>query len=139
MNTGQTKLDRFSRWAIDRRVFIIWAVVILVGIFSLGMPKIHTDVILWHMFPYDHPFLKLNARFAEVFGGGGSGAVVAIKTKTGDIFNADTGVWVCSYIFEEDDLFTDGNYVFRLQSAENWYDNQIASANIPWRRFAKAI
>ena len=42
---------------------------------------------LQDMFPYDHPYLKLHARFSEVFGSGGSGVVIALKAKKGDIFN----------------------------------------------------
>ncbi len=90
MATSQTKLDRFSQWAVRRRLIIILTVLVLGGAFSFGAVKIRTDVILSHMFPYDHPFLQLNARFAEVFGGGGSMAVLAVKAKTGDIFNTAT-------------------------------------------------
>src|SRR4030043_1498305 len=39
------------------------------------------------MLPYDHPYLKLHARFSEVFGSGMSGVAIAIKAKNGDIFN----------------------------------------------------
>ena len=85
-----SKLDRFSQWAVRRRVMIILAVIFFGGAFSFGAVKIRTDVILWHMFPYDHPFLQLNARFAEVFGGGGSMAALAVKAKSGDIFNKTT-------------------------------------------------
>ena len=42
------------------------------------------------MFPHDHPYLKLQGRFAQVFGSGGSGVVIAVKAKKGDIFNQKT-------------------------------------------------
>ncbi|MBI5420063.1 MAG: MMPL family transporter [Deltaproteobacteria bacterium] len=42
------------------------------------------------MFPYDHPYLQLMGKFSQVFGGGGSGVVVAVKVKKGDIFNEKT-------------------------------------------------
>ncbi|MCX5831965.1 MAG: MMPL family transporter [Deltaproteobacteria bacterium] len=42
------------------------------------------------MLPYDHPYLKLHATFSRIFGSGGSGAVIAVKAKSGDIFNEAT-------------------------------------------------
>ena len=42
------------------------------------------------MFPYDHPYLKLHARFSQVFGSGGSTVAIALKAKNGDIFNETT-------------------------------------------------
>lgn len=75
---------------VRHRFAVMTVVVILVALFALGAGKIKTEVILQHLFPYDHPYLKLHARFAQVFGGGGFGVVIAVKAKTGDIFNEKT-------------------------------------------------
>jgi hypothetical protein len=39
------------------------------------------------MLPYDHPYLKLHNRFAEVFGSGASTVAIALKVEKGDVFN----------------------------------------------------
>ena len=52
-------------------------------------------------------------------------------------WNETTQVW--SNTFEPVDtvsFFYDATYVFTLEVAENWYDQQIAFAGIPWSRFA---
>jgi predicted RND superfamily exporter protein len=90
MTVKQENLDRFS-WVVVRYRFIILSLLLVcVGVFALGALKIKNEVILRDLFPYDHPYLKLNARFSEVFGGGGFGIVIAVKSKKGDIFNAET-------------------------------------------------
>jgi uncharacterized protein len=74
-----------------RHRFLVLAIVIIsVGLFSIGARKIKTEVILQHLFPYDHAYLKLHAKFAQIFGGGGFGVVMAVKAKEGDIFNEKT-------------------------------------------------
>ena len=60
---------------VRHRLFVLLLVLVLGGCFSFGATKIQTEVILAHLFPYDHPYLKLYARFAQVFGSGGSGVV----------------------------------------------------------------
>ncbi|MBI5014814.1 MAG: MMPL family transporter [Deltaproteobacteria bacterium] len=77
-------------WVCRHRVGVLLGVLVVVGTFSLGAARIRTEVILQHMVPYDHPYLKLNARFSQVFGGGGSGVAIAIQAKHGDIFNEKT-------------------------------------------------
>ena len=61
-------------------------VVIFTGIFSLGALRLRTEVIIGDLFPKDHAYLKIVSQFSEVFGSGGSGAVVAVKARNGDIF-----------------------------------------------------
>jgi predicted RND superfamily exporter protein len=81
---------RFS-WSVSRhRLAILIITVMVTSFFGYGMANIKGDVILRDMFPYDHPYLKMMAQFAQVFGGGGSGVAIAVKAKNGDIFNHDT-------------------------------------------------
>jgi hypothetical protein len=83
-------LDRLS-WLLTRNRLTVFLIILaLTGVFLYGALKIKGEVIFSDMFPYDHPYLKLHATFSQVFGSGGSGVVVAIKTKSGDIFNEAT-------------------------------------------------
>ena len=82
-----TPLDHFC-WFLARYRLIAFVIILVITcVFLFGSFKIRGEVILQDMLPYDHPYLKLHATFAQVFGGGGSGAVIAIKLKNGDIFN----------------------------------------------------
>lgn len=84
---SQNTMDRLCGWLTRRRGLILLAVVLITAGFSLGVLNLRGEVILQHMFPYDHPYLKLHARFAQVFGSGASGVAIALKSKNGDIFN----------------------------------------------------
>lgn len=83
-------LDRISRFLTDnnKKVFIV--ILIITAIFAVGAFRIKGEVILQDMLPYDHTYLKLQARFAEVFGSGGSTVAIAMVQKKGDIFNQKT-------------------------------------------------
>jgi predicted RND superfamily exporter protein len=70
-----------------QRLAVLLLAVVVAGLFAVGIFKIRGEVILQELFPYNHPYLRLHARFAQVFGSGGSGVVVAIRAKQGDIFN----------------------------------------------------
>ena len=83
-------LDRLC-WFLSRyRLTVLIIILVITGIFLYGAIKIRGEVVLAEMFPYDHPYLKLHARFAQIFGSGGSGVVISIKAKNGDIFNPRT-------------------------------------------------
>lgn len=86
-NHNQTGLDRISWFLSSHKISVLLVILIITGVFLYGAFKIRGEVILQEMFPYDHPYLKLHAKFAEVFGSGGSGVVIALKAKNGDIFN----------------------------------------------------
>jgi len=83
-------LDRFC-WFLSRyRLTVLIIILVITGIFLYGAFKIRGEVILQDLLPYDHPYLKLHARFSEVFGSGGSGVAIAVNAKKGDIFNPKT-------------------------------------------------
>ena len=86
----KTRFDRFCWFLAQHQVKVLVLVLAITAVFGVGISRIHTEVILSEMFPYDHPYLKLMGRFGQVFGGGGSGVVVAVKVKKGDIFNEKT-------------------------------------------------
>ncbi len=88
-NTSKSKLDRFSWFMTKRRGTVLLLSIIVSLIFGYGTLHIVGEVRLYELFPYDHPYLKLHQKFSEVFGSGGSGVVIALKAKKGDIFNKD--------------------------------------------------
>lgn len=83
-------IDRISSFLVQNRYKVLIAFLIFWIAFTSGATRIKTEVILRDLFPYDHPYLKLHARFAEIFGGGGYGVVIAVKAEDGDIFNQKT-------------------------------------------------
>jgi uncharacterized protein len=83
-------LDRICLFLSRHRVAVLLVILVITGIFLYGAFKIRGEVILQDMFPYDHPYLKLHARFSEIFGSGGSGIAIAVNAKKGDIFNPKT-------------------------------------------------
>ncbi|MBP1749780.1 MAG: transporter [Deltaproteobacteria bacterium] len=90
MGKNSRAVDKFSRFMTDHRLIILVAMVVILGVFAYGATRIRGEVILQDMLPYNHPYLKLMARFSEVFGSGGSGVAIAVKAKNGDIFNEKT-------------------------------------------------
>ncbi len=81
----------------SRRIEFFWqhrrlllGFVLAVAIVSaLSAQNIKTHVILSDLFPQDHPYLALHKRFSQVFGGGGTSLVIALRARQGDIFNVD--------------------------------------------------
>lgn len=84
------RLDRFCWFMTRNRLAVLLLVIIVSLVFGYGALKIRGDIILQDMFPHDHPYLKLHARFCQIFGSGGSGVVIALKAKNGDIFTEGT-------------------------------------------------
>jgi hypothetical protein len=87
MANNNGKLARLSRFFTRHRLAVLLAAVAVAIAFGFGISKIRGEVILQELLPYDHPYLKLHARFSEVFGTGGSGVVIALRAREGDIFN----------------------------------------------------
>ncbi len=85
-----TRLDRVCLFLSRYRLRILIVILIITGVFLYGAFKIRGEVILQEMLPYDHPYLKLHARFAGVFGSGGSTVVIVVNAKKRDIFNQKT-------------------------------------------------
>jgi predicted RND superfamily exporter protein len=89
-NIRKTLLDKIS-WLLSRHRLTVFIVVLAItGVFLYGAFQIKGEVILRDMLPYDHPYLKLHAKFSQIFGSGGSGVVIALKVKEGDVFNEGT-------------------------------------------------
>lgn len=87
MSVDEGVFERFIRFNVRHRLAAMVVVLIFTVAFSLGAFKIKTDVILQDLFPHEHPYLQLHAKFSQIFGSGGSGVVIAVNAKEGDIFN----------------------------------------------------
>ncbi len=87
MAFSQGKRESFISFVVQHKLFVLLTFLLVGTVFAFGATRIKTEVILAHLFPYDHPYLKLHAQFSEVFGSGGSGVVIAVNVKEGDIFN----------------------------------------------------
>lgn len=86
----KTFLDRIS-WTLTRhRRLVVSVIAILTVFFLYGATKVKDQVLLQDMLPYDHPYLKLQGQFAQVFGTGGSTVAIALHAKQGDIFTKKT-------------------------------------------------
>ena len=82
-----SRLDRFCQVLAGHRLAVMIGILIITVIFLIGAFRIRGEVILQDMLPYDHPYLKLHNRFAEVFGSGGSTVAIALVARKGDVFN----------------------------------------------------
>jgi predicted RND superfamily exporter protein len=80
-------MDRLYIFLARHRMAIMAVVLVVAVVFTYGAFKIKGKVILKDMLPHDHAFLKLQNRFAEVFGSGGSTIAIALRVKNGDVFN----------------------------------------------------
>jgi len=90
MSANQGRLNKFVSLTVRYKFWVLLVVLVGTGVAFFGAPQIKTEVILQHMFPHNHPYLKVQGQFAQVFGGGGSGIVIAVNAKQGDIFNQKT-------------------------------------------------
>ena len=86
----KSRFESFCWFLAQNQMKVLAFILILTVVFASGIFRIRTEVVLSEMFPYDHPYLQLMGRFGQVFGSGGSGVVVALKVKKGDIFNEQT-------------------------------------------------
>ncbi|OPY73650.1 MAG: Membrane protein YdfJ [Syntrophorhabdus sp. PtaU1.Bin058] len=86
----KTLLDRLSWFLTRYRLIVLALILVITAAFFFGALKIKGEVIFTDMLPYDHPYLKLHETFSKIFGSGGSGVVIAVKTNNGDIFNEAT-------------------------------------------------
>ncbi len=90
MPVVKDKMDKICAVIVRHRIKVFLVVLTAAILFSSGALRIKSEVVLYELFPYDHPYLKLYAKFARIFGAGASNAVIAVKVKEGDIFNKET-------------------------------------------------
>ena len=77
---------------------------------------------------FNWPRAPRNNQKARVFGPGTLGEVY--------IYNSRSEMWVNSYVPKVGDCLYDGDNVFPIQFAGDWYRNQVAFQGLPWYRLA---
>ena len=115
---NQRNLDKLISFIARHRLLVLIIILVVTAVFLFGATQMRTEVILAHMFPYDHPYLKLYAQFSEVFGSGGSGVAIAVNAKKGDIFNQKT-LSKIKGITEEIELWDEVYRVLTVSMASN--------------------
>jgi hypothetical protein len=86
----QGNMDKIVTSLVRHKLYVSLIILLCTAVVSFGALRMKTEVILSDLFPYDHPYLQLMGKFSTVFGSGGSGLVIGIKVKKGDIFNEKT-------------------------------------------------
>ncbi len=114
----KTLLDRLSWFLTGHRRVVFVLILVLTAVFLFGAFRIKGEVILTDMLPYDHPFLKLHATFSKIFGSGGSGAVIAVKARSGDIFN-ETNLTKVKKMTQEIELWDEVHRVLTVSIASH--------------------
>jgi uncharacterized protein len=84
-----SKLDRFSRFVTRHRLKVLILTIIIAAVSAAGITRMRGEVNLEDMLPHEHPYLKIIAKYTEVFGSGGGGVVISIKAKNEDLFRQE--------------------------------------------------
>lgn len=108
--------DKIVSLLVRCKLWVIIVVCAATAVVSVGALRMKTEVILAHLFPYDHPYLQLMGRFSEVFGSGGSGVAIIVNVKRGDIFN-ETSLTKVKNITDEVVLWDDVYRVLTMSMA----------------------
>lgn len=81
-------MERFSRFVIERRLPILIATLLLTGVLLYTMKDLGFRTVLESTLPPQHPYVQIQKRFQEMFGGANT-MVLAVESKKGDIFNGE--------------------------------------------------
>jgi len=79
---------KFSRTIIHLRIYIILFCIILSAFFASVLKDITIETRLEDFMPQKHPFVKVQNRLTDIFGGLNQ-VSIALEAKKGDIFNKD--------------------------------------------------
>jgi len=80
---------RLARKIIHLRIYIILACIIISGFFINVLKDIEIETRLQDFLPQKHPFIKVQHKLMDTFGGLNQ-VSVALEVKEGDIFNRDS-------------------------------------------------
>jgi predicted RND superfamily exporter protein len=82
-------LELLSRYVTEHRRGVLMLTLVVAVLFAVGTVRMQGEVKLEDLLPYEHPYLQIIARYAEVFGSGGGGVVICLKKNRGDIFDEE--------------------------------------------------
>lgn len=87
MSNRKKRWEKLCFFIVKNKLWVLLLTLAICLIFAAGIPKLKSQIILQDMFPTGHPYLKLQGKFSRIFGSGGSGVIIAVNAKHGDIFN----------------------------------------------------
>lgn len=96
-----SRLYKLARTIIHLRIYIILSGIIISLFFINVLKDIKIETHLEDFLPQKHPFIKVQHKLTEIFGGLNQ-VSIALKIKKGDIFNKD---FLEKVIFLTDDLY----------------------------------
>lgn len=79
-------MERFYTFVVKRRFAIMLVVLVATVCFAVLALRLPVRISLEKLFPYNHPFVKLNKELGTQFGGTNT-MLVMVQSKKGDIFN----------------------------------------------------
>lgn len=79
-------LERFVTFTVRRRVPMVIAIGILTVFTSYFAFHVEVKTIFTDLLPWKHPYIKVNERFKQTFGGSNMVSIM-VETEKGDIFN----------------------------------------------------
>ena len=86
MTGSSIKVSKLAAFVTRYKTLVVVLALLITCGMGAGMTRIQTEVILSDLFPQDHPYLQLMEKFSKIFGGFGSGVIIGVKAKEGDIF-----------------------------------------------------
>ena len=97
----ESRLYKLARTIIHLRIYVILSGIIISLFFINVLKDIKIETHLEDFLPQKHPFIKVQHKLTEIFGGLNQ-VSIALKTKKGDIFNKD---FLAKVISLTDDLY----------------------------------
>jgi len=97
----ESRVYKLARTIIHLRIYVILSGIIISLFFINVLKDIKIETHLEDFLPQKHPFIKVQHKLTEIFGGLNQ-VSIALKTKKGDIFNKD---FLEKVIFLTEDLY----------------------------------
>ncbi|OQX86542.1 MAG: hypothetical protein B6D55_05870 [Candidatus Omnitrophica bacterium 4484_70.2] len=97
----ESRVYKLARTIIHLRIYVILSGIIISLFFINVLKDIKIETHLEDFLPQKHPFIKVQHKLTEIFGGLNQ-VSIALKTKKGDIFNKD---FLAKVISLTDDLY----------------------------------
>ena len=80
--------DQIAKFCINYRVAVVSMLVILTGFFAYSASRVSFKTVFQDLLPSDHPYVKINEKYTEQFGGPNM-VSIRIHAKKGDIFRPE--------------------------------------------------
>lgn len=85
-NLTFNKIDRIFDALIRHRVAVVLIIAAITAVMGYQASQIHIKTVFSDLLPKDHPYVAVNQRFQQTFGGSNMVSIL-VETDKGDIFN----------------------------------------------------